>query len=89
MAQCVAEAVIRDELVGKTVEVGGPEHLTYNDIIDIISRILGVRRLKLHIPVPIMGVMVRLMEAILSKAPRHHTATSYGCDTQCRQSQHG
>lgn len=69
LAQCVAGAVGRDELMGKTIEVGGPEHLTHNDIIDIISRTFGTRRLKLHIPVPIMGVMVRLMEVVLSRPP--------------------
>ncbi len=69
LAQCVVGAAGRDELMGKTIEVGGPEHLTYNEIIDIISGTFGVRRLKLHIPVPIMGVMVRLMEAVLSRPP--------------------
>ena len=69
LAQCVAGAVGRDELMGKTIEVGGPEHLTYNEIIDIISGTFGVRRLKLHVPVPIMGVLVKLMEALMSKPP--------------------
>ena len=69
LAQCVAGAMGRDDLMGKIIEVGGPEHLTYNDIIDIISGTFGVRRLKLHIPVPIMGVMVKLMEALMSRPP--------------------
>ena len=69
LAQCVAGVVGRDDLMGRIIEIGGPEHLTYNDIVDIISGTFGVRRLKLHIPVPIMGVMVKLMEAILSRPP--------------------
>ena len=69
LAQCVAAVVGRDDLMGKIIEIGGPEYLAYNDIIDIICGTFGVKRLKLHIPVLIMGVLVKLMEAVMSKPP--------------------
>ena len=69
LARCVADAVGRDEVKGKVIEVGGPHHLSYNNIIDIIGRTYRVRRLKLHVPVLAMSLVVRLMEALLPKAP--------------------
>ena len=69
VARCVAESIGREDLADRTVEVGGPEHLSYNDMIDIICRTYRVRRLRLHIPLPVMRMMVRLMEVVLPKPP--------------------
>ena len=68
-ARCVGASLGKEELMGKVVEIGGPDHLSYNDIIDIIARTYRVRRLKLHVPMPIMRQVVRLMEIMLPKAP--------------------
>ena len=54
---------------GRIIEVGGPDHLTYNEILDIIARTLGVRRIKVHLPVPLMKTMTRVMEAVLPNPP--------------------
>ena len=54
---------------GRIIEVGGPDHLTYNEILDIIARTLGVRRIKVHLPVPLMGLLTRVMEAVIPNPP--------------------
>ena len=54
---------------GRIIEVGGPDHLTYNEILDIIARTLGVRRVKVHLPVPLMGFLTRAMEAVIPNPP--------------------
>ena len=69
LARCAADAVGKDEVMGKVIEVGGPHHLSYNDIIDILGRTYRVRRLKLHVPIMAMGLLVRLMEALLPTPP--------------------
>ena len=69
VAQCVANVAGREEYTGQIMGLGGPEVLTYNQIIDIIAETYGVKRVKLHIPVPIMRQMVRLMELTLSRPP--------------------
>lgn len=66
-ARCLADAVERDELKGRTVEIGGPDHLSYNDIVDAIARTYRVRRLKLHVPLPIMRLAVKLMEKVVPR----------------------
>ncbi len=69
VARCVAAAAGREEFMGKVIEIGGPDHLSYNDIVDIVARTYRVRRLKLHVPVPLMGLGVLLMEALLPRPP--------------------
>ncbi len=54
---------------GRIIEVGGPDHLTYNEILDIIARTHKVRRLKAHLPVPLMKLMTRVMERVLPNPP--------------------
>ena len=69
VARCVAESVGSEELKGKVIEIGGPDHLSYNAIVDIVARTYGVRRIKLHIPLLLMGPVVRLMEWLLPRPP--------------------
>ena len=68
-ARCVAAAVDRDDLVSRTIEIGGPERLTYSRIVDIIAETLAVRRLKVRVSLSLMSPMVRLMELLLPRPP--------------------
>ena len=69
VARCVADAADRGDLMGKVIDIGGPDQLSYNEIVDTIAQTYRVRRLKLHVPVPAMRLVVRLMEALLPKPP--------------------
>jgi len=69
VAYCLATALEEHRFIGQTVELGGPEHMSYEDIIDLIIRTLGTNRLKLHIPVPLMRPVVWLMERLLPQPP--------------------
>ena len=69
VAGCVAVAAGNDKFHGKTIEIGGPEHLSYIEIVDIIAATYRVWRLKLHIPVWAMRLIVRLMELLLPRPP--------------------
>lgn len=50
-------------------EIGGPDHLTYEQIIEIIRRELGVRRLLVHVPVRAMLPLAAVMDALLPNPP--------------------
>ena len=65
----VAAAAGNPRFGGRIIEVGGPDHLTYNEILDIIARTHKVKRLKAHLPVPLMKLMTRVMEAVLPNPP--------------------
>lgn len=68
-ARCLATALEERAYRGRTVEIGGPEHLSYEDIVDLVISALGKRRLKLHIPVPLMRPVVWGMERVLRNPP--------------------
>lgn len=53
----------------RIIEVGGPDHLTYEDIIDTIKAELGAHRLKVHVPVPMMLPLAFLFDKVLKKPP--------------------
>ena len=62
--------MLRDEsLWGTTYEFGGPDQLTFNQMLDIAQEVLGVRKRKIHLPVSLMKPVVRLMETASSKTP--------------------
>lgn len=69
LAQCIALSLSRHDLHGHTLELGGPEQLSYNQMVDIICRTMGRRRLKLHLPIWVMRINVLLMELFMSRPP--------------------
>lgn len=69
VARCVALTLARNDLSGRTIEIGGPEQLSYNQIVDLVARTMGKRRLKIHIPVFLMRLNVALMELVLPRPP--------------------
>jgi len=69
VAECILRTLKSEELVGRTVEIGGPEHLTYNQILDLIFQTLKLKRWKLHLPVFMMLPAVWAMEKALPDPP--------------------
>ena len=69
VARCIAASVDNEELKDKVIEIGGPDQISYSDMVDIIVDTYQIRRLKLHIPMPIVRLSVRLMESILPRPP--------------------
>jgi NADH dehydrogenase len=69
IARCLVAANESEETVGATIEVGGPEHLTYNEILDLIARTLGARIVKLHLPVNLVRPVAAIMEALAPWPP--------------------
>ena len=66
---CLLRMLDDDAYLGKTFDVGGPEQLSYEDLLDIIMRVLGKRKPKLHVPVALMKPLAALMERVLPNPP--------------------
>jgi len=70
VARCAVEVVRREDAKDKALELGGPERLTMDEIIQTVQKVLGKRRPLLHHPVGLMKLLVRPMallpEPILS-----------------------
>ncbi|MFQ6121596.1 MAG: complex I NDUFA9 subunit family protein [Dehalococcoidales bacterium] len=68
VATCIVRAV-RGRKTGQLYEIGGPEHLTYEEMLDTITRALGIKRMKLHLPLPLMRPAVMAMEKLMPNPP--------------------
>lgn len=62
---CIALALEDERTIGETILLGGPEHLTYEEIVDLLIEVLKLRRLKVHVPLVLMRPPVWLMERLL------------------------
>jgi uncharacterized protein YbjT (DUF2867 family) len=58
VADAFAAVVADPSTAGKTFELGGPETLTYEQMLDLISEKLGKKKPKVHIPVGLMKTVV-------------------------------
>jgi len=47
---------------GRIYELGGPEHLTYNELVEGLAHAMGVRKKLVHIPMGIAAFGVKLLE---------------------------
>ena len=64
-----ADVAGNPRFVGRTIELGGPQRLSYDEIVDVVKRTLGVRRLKVHIPLSLIFPAIRIMEAVIPNPP--------------------
>lgn len=69
VARCIALAVDREDLKSKVIEVGGPQQVSYNEIIAVVGRTLGKRRRRLHLPISLMYLATALLQALRPHPP--------------------
>jgi NADH dehydrogenase len=69
LARIHAQILDEPRTIGQVYEVGGPEILTYEQMVQEILSALGRRRLLLKVPVPVMRPIVKGMEVVLPKPP--------------------
>ena len=69
LVTCTVACLDEDAHDGETLEVGGPEHLTYDEMLDIVKQTLGKSRLTAHVPLALMRPLAQMMEWVLPKPP--------------------
>lgn len=69
VATCVAESLTNKGTGNQIIPLGGPEHLAYEEIVDLIIEKLKLGRRKVHIPVPLMKAVVWTAEKSLLRLP--------------------
>jgi NADH dehydrogenase len=69
LVTCVVACLDEDAHAGQTLEVGGPEQLTYDEILDVVKDALGKSRVKAHVPLALMRPLAQVMEWVLPKPP--------------------
>ena len=65
-SRCVVETIGRAELLGKIVELGGPEVVTYETMFDWFIKARGIKKAKLKLPPDLLIPGAMFMEAVFS-----------------------
>jgi NADH dehydrogenase len=63
-ARCVVEAIDKPELLGRIVELGGPEVVTYEAMFDWFVQARGIKKPKLKLPLMLLIPGAMAMEAL-------------------------
>jgi len=69
LARCIAWSMEDESLLGKTIEMGGPEYLTYREIVETIMAMLGKRRLLLSSAPPILRLGAGMLGRLMASPP--------------------
>ncbi len=66
---CFVRALTLEQATNQTVELGGADELTLNQVLDEIARCAGVRKRAVHVPMPLMFAGAKIAETILPNPP--------------------
>ncbi len=69
LARCVVKAVENPSLQGRVFEVGGPDRLSYEALVDLAMSATGAYRPKVHVPLFLVRPAVHLMARLLPDPP--------------------
>ena len=69
VAMCLVRAYEDKGTIGQSLDVAGPEKLTYDETMDLIAEILSSRIVKVHVPLSMARPAVKLMEWLLPRPP--------------------
>ena len=69
--QAVVKALARPIAIGRTYDLAGPTSISFNDLVQLVARVLGLRRRIIHLPVGLSRFGARLM----GKAMKHPPVT--------------
>ena len=76
LAIAVEKSLTEPERAGQIYELGGPEHLTYREIVDEVMSVTGMRRVKLGLPIPLISALTVATDRVLPIFPVSHDQIS-------------
>ncbi len=69
LVTCLLQSTGDGAPLGRELPLGGPERLTFTEVIQTIADAMGKRRLLVRVPLPVVRVQARIMTALLPKPP--------------------
>jgi NADH dehydrogenase len=69
LVKLVVETLARDDVAGRTYDVGGPDLVTYVEFVDAICAALGKPPRRVHLPLPVSFAVAAVLERILADPP--------------------
>ena len=72
VAVAIEKSVTGVERSGSVYEIGGPEWVTYREIVDAVMRATGMRRLPIGLPIPLISAITAVTDRALPIFPVSH-----------------
>ena len=69
LATCILATLERDDLIGQTIPLGGPEHFTFEQMVTEVLAAAGMRRRLLHVRMSLLQSVLALFDALLPRNP--------------------
>lgn len=66
---CFEKALTAEAATNQTIELGGADELTLNEVLAEIARCAGVKKPAAHVPMPLMALGAAMLEKILPNPP--------------------
>jgi NADH dehydrogenase len=76
LAVAVERSLLDPGFVGSVLELGGPEYVTYRQIVDRVMAATGMRRLKLGLPISLLSALTTVTDRVLPIFPVSHDQIS-------------
>jgi uncharacterized protein YbjT (DUF2867 family) len=64
VVSCLLRALVDEELLDRTIPIGGPQHLTYEEIADQVGKMMNLPRVSVHLSCRAVGCIARVLEAL-------------------------
>ncbi len=72
LSLAVERSLIDADRARQVYEIGGPDWVTYREIVEDVMRVTGMRRLKLPMPIPLISALTAVTDRILPIFPVSH-----------------
>jgi uncharacterized protein YbjT (DUF2867 family) len=69
LLRILEQSITDTRQLGHEVPIGGPEQVTFKEVLETICEAMSVRRLLVPLPLPIARLQARIMAAVLPKPP--------------------
>ncbi len=74
MAECLARALDDEDKFGQTIDVGGPQYMTFDDVVTEVMKATGLRRRRYYLRPPTAHTLVRVTSRLFGRPPFSHSA---------------
>ncbi|HEY3330859.1 MAG TPA: NAD-dependent epimerase/dehydratase family protein [Capsulimonadaceae bacterium] len=86
LCSCIVKAVEPNVATGEIIEVGGATQVTFNELLDAFAKNLGVKKPKLHAPIPILMAVAPLLGILPNPPVTVDQLKNLGRDNTCDNS---
>ena len=69
LIECMMKTLSNQVMWNKVIEIGGPQYLSYREILDILLNHLELKRIKIYIPTILLKLVVPVMSCVLKDPP--------------------